>query len=157
MNDELRVPTVPLISEVVLVDGRRWKGRVFLPAAAPSHEGPTRAEEWMNEAQAFFPFVADGEERPFLLNKREVVVVSVEAKADAGDVIEGAESLAHRIVVEAAGERLQGTIVIEMPEGHARLLDHVNRPEPFLTLRAGDRHHLVQKKRITRIIEIQED
>jgi hypothetical protein len=157
MNDELRVPTVPLVCEVVLADGRRWSGRVFLPAGALSHEGPTRAEEWMNEAHAFFPFVADGEERPFLLNKREVAVVSVEAAADAGDVVEGTDSLVSRIIVECAGERLEGSIVIEMPEGHARLLDYANRPEPFLTLRDGARHHLVQKKRITRILEIQED
>ncbi len=157
MHDEFRVPTVPLVCEVTLADGRRWKGRVFLPAAALSHDGPTRAEEWMNDTRAFFPFVADGEAKPFFVNKRDIVVVSVEAAADAGDILEGAESHVCRIVVEALGERLEGTVVIEMPEEHARLLDHVNRPEPFLTLRDDLRHHLVQKKRITRIIEIQED
>jgi hypothetical protein len=157
MNDQLRVPTVPLVSEVVCADGRRWKGRIFLPAAALTHDGPARAEEWINEALPFFPFLADGDERAFLLNKREIVVVSVEAAADAGDVLEGSSSPARRILVEAEGERLQGTIVIEMPEDHARPVDYLNRPEPFLTLRDGDRHHLVQKKRITRIVEIQED
>jgi hypothetical protein len=157
MNDQLRVPTIPLECEVACADGRRWKGRVFLPATAQSHDGPTRAEEWINEAAPFFPFLADEESTVFLLNKREIVAITVEADADAGDIVEGSQSPTRRILVEAEGERLQGTIIIEMPDDHARPLDFLNRTEPFLTLRDGHRHHLVQKKRITRILEVQED
>jgi hypothetical protein len=44
-----------------------------------------------------------------------------------------------------------------MPEEHRRVLDYLNRPGRFLTLRDGDRHHLVQKNRITRVQETREE
>jgi hypothetical protein len=157
VNELLRLPTIAFDAEVVCADGRRWQGQVFLPAAAATHEGPARAEEWMNDTAPFFPFLATGEARPFLLNKREIVVLTVEAAADAGGAMEDTGPVTRRIVVEAEDERLQGVVRIEMPEAHARALDFLNRPEPFITLRDGDRHHLVQKKRITRIVENQEE
>jgi hypothetical protein len=43
-----------------------------------------------------------------------------------------------------------------MPEGHQRVLDYLNRPDPFLIVRDGDREHLVRKQRITRVIEPRE-
>ena len=43
-----------------------------------------------------------------------------------------------------------------MPEHHSRVLDYLNRPGAFLTLREKDRHHLVAKGRITRVTESRE-
>ena len=40
--------------------GRLARGRIFLPAAASHHNGPMRADEWMNEPTPFFPFLPDG-------------------------------------------------------------------------------------------------
>ena len=40
-----------------------------------------------------------------------------------------------------------------MPSNHARVLDLLNRPGAFLTVRDGERHHLVAKARITRVSE----
>jgi hypothetical protein len=48
-------------------------------------------------------------------------------------------------------------MVVTMPEGHSRVLDYLNRPQRFLTLREGERHHLIQKERITRVLEIAEE
>jgi hypothetical protein len=157
VNDQLRVPTVAFSADVVCADGRCWTGQVFLPAAAPTHEGPARADEWMNDASPFFPFLATGESRAFLLNKREIVVLTVSASADAAGTIEPVGLLSRRVLIEAEDQRLEGSILIEMPDDHARPLDYLNRNEPFLTLRDGDRHHLIQKKRITRIVEIPEE
>ena len=42
---------------------------------------------------------------------------------------------------------------IEMPQSQSRVLDHLNRGEAFLTLRDGQRHHLIRKQRITRVFE----
>ena len=44
-----------------------------------------------------------------------------------------------------------------MPGTHSRVLDWANRPERFMVLQDGERHHLVQKERITRIIEVREE
>lgn len=155
---DLRVPTIALPAEVLTVDGRTATGRIFVPASAHNHDGPMRAEEWMNEAADFFPFLADDAEAPVLLNRHEVQVLTVPAHADAGDVIEGGGGvLQPEVVIDCRGRLLTGTIVIDMPEEHRRLLDVLNRPGRFLTLRDGARHHLVQKNRITRVQETRKE
>jgi hypothetical protein len=153
---ELRVPTVAFPAEVVCADGRMFVGRIFVPAAASRHAGAMRAEEWMNEANAFFPFLPDDSRTSVLLNKQELLVLSVSESADQGDLEEDVEVLARRVAVECGDRRLEGTLMIEMPEAQSRVLDFLNRPETFLTLREGDRHHLVRKSRITRVVELSE-
>ena len=155
---DLKVPTIALPAEVLTVDGRTAMGRIFVPASAHNHDGPMRAEEWMNEPTDFFPFLADDAETPVLLNRHEVQVLTVPAHADAGDVIEGEGGPAEpQVVVDCRGRLLSGTIVIDMPEEHRRVLDVLNRPGRFLTLRDGARHHLVQKDRITRVQETRKE
>lgn len=148
---------VVLQAEVECADGRKFVGRIFIPAASPKHSGPTRSEEWMNEGSWFFPFLPDNAEAPVLLNKREVLVLTVPAAASFGEIPEGADNPVRRVAVEAEERRLEGTLIIDMPENHSRVLDYLNRPETFLTLRDGDVHHLIQKERITRVIEIREE
>jgi hypothetical protein len=154
---ELRVPTVVLLADVQCADGRRFRGRIFIPAASARHPGPTRPEEWLNDPAPFFPFHPDDAEAPVLMNKREILVISVPAVADAGDIPEGSDSPIRRVALEAETRRLEGYLVIDMPHGQLRVLDYLNRGETFVTLRDGDTHHLVQKKRITRVIEFREE
>ena len=149
---ELRVPTVALDAEVLCADGRSFRGRIFVPTTASRHSGPTRPEEWMNDPATFFPFLPDDATVPVILNKREVVAIAVPAEADAGEVPED-EVETRRVSVETEGRRFTGVLAIEMPEGRSRILDVLNRPEVFLTLRDGDRHQLIQKRRIVRVIE----
>jgi len=155
MNELLRVPTVERHIDVECADGRRFQGRIFIPVASPFHEGPTRIEEWINETPWFFPFLPDAGD-PCLLNKRELLVLTVEDPAE-GTPDEIAESLVRRVKVEAESRRLEGQLLLDMPENHLRVLDYVNRAESFLALRDGATLHLVQKERITRIIEVREE
>jgi hypothetical protein len=150
---ELRVPTVALPAEVLCADGRRFSGRIFVPAVAARHGGPMRPEEWMNEPTPFFPFLPDEAQAPVILNKHEVVVISVPAAADDLDVPADAAPLERRVVLECGYRQLAGTLRIDMPANQSRVLDYLNRFEIFLTLRDGERHHLVQKHRITRVME----
>jgi len=152
----LRVPTVALDAEVLCADGRTFLGRIFVPPSASHHEGATRPEEWMNEETRFFPFLPDKAVVPIILNKNEILILSVPAVADAGDVPEGAMLAERRVAVVVGGRRILGKIVLDMPENHCRVLDYLNRGERFLTLRDGDRHHLIQKARITRVEEARE-
>ena len=153
----LRVPTVALDAEVLCADGRTFLGRIFVPPSASHHEGATRPEEWMNDGTAFFPFLPDKAVVPIILNKSEILILSVPAVADAGDVPEGVTLAERRVAVVVGGRRILGKIVLDMPENHCRVLDYLNRAERFLNLRDGDRHHLVQKARITRVEEARED
>src|SRR5688500_17861528 len=98
---EYRVPTTAFHVEILSADGRTFLGRVFVPDVAPTHRGPTRAAEWMNESAPFFPFLpADGSDS-VLLNRSEVLVCTVAAEADADlDDPEGAGARRRRVVVE---------------------------------------------------------
>jgi hypothetical protein len=152
---ELRVPTVALDAEVLCTDGRRFRGRIFVPTTASRHTGPTRPEEWMNDAAPFFPFLPDEAEVPMILNKREVIAIAVPAEADAAEIPDSVVAL-RRVTVDTADRSFTGTVAIDMPEGRTRLLDVLNRPEFFLTLRDGERHQLIQKRRIVRVLELRE-
>jgi hypothetical protein len=154
---ELRVPTVALAAEVLCADGRSFLGRIFVPAAAYRHSGPIRAEEWMNEAPLFFPFLPDDAKAPVILCKAQVLVMSVRSEADQGDLPAEVQRLEKRVLVECGGRVLEGLLEIDMPVHKCRVLDYVNRPQAFITLRDGDRHHLVHKAHITRVVEAHEE
>ncbi len=150
------MPTVALNAEVLCGDDRTFLGRIFVPAAASGHAGAMRPEEWMNETSDFFPFLPDDAAEPVILNRREILILSVPASADADEVLEEASNPKRRVTIECGGRRLEGQIVIDMPQNLMRVLDYLNRPGGFLTLRDGERHHLIRKGRITRVLEHRE-
>jgi hypothetical protein len=151
---DFQVPRLLRHAEVLGTDGRLVRGRVFLPAAAQTHGGAMRAEEWMNEPAAFFPFLPDGEGTPVILNKDRLVVVTVQASADQDSTLEQVATPVRRVAIECGAVRFEGDVVIDMPANHSRVLDLLNRPGAFLTVRSGDVHHLVRKSRITRVREM---
>jgi len=154
--NEFRVPTHATAAEVRCGDGRVFVGRIFIPPSSSHHSGSMRPEDWMNETGPFFAFLADDAKATVLLNKQEVAVLSVAPSQDEDAQAEDAELPTHRIAVELAERRVEGGLVVDMPPGHRRVLDYLNRPEPFLVLRASDRWHFVRKSLITRVIEIEE-
>lgn len=153
-NHSFQVPRLLRAAEALCADGRVLRGRVFLPATAEGHPGAMRAEEWMNDAAAFFPFLPDGEGRPVILNKAQVVVVTVAASADSDDASDQVGAPLRRVSVECGAVRLEGDVLVDMPPNQSRLLDLLNRPGAFLNVRDGERHHLVRKSSITRVREL---
>ena len=152
-----RVPTTAMEAEVLCADGRTFHGRIFVPDVAATHRGPVRPAEWMNDAAPFFPFLPAEGTGAFLLNRSEVLVFTVGAESDADlDSPEGEAGLRRRVIVECRDRRFEGEIVIDMPAHLSRVLDYLNRPDPFLIVRDGGRHHLIRKARITRVIEPKE-
>jgi hypothetical protein len=146
---ELRVPTLAMTAEVTCLDGRGFRGRIFVPASSALHDGPMRAAEWMNGGGQFFPFLPDEADVPEILNKKEILVVSVKDEGSGEPV-----DIVRRVVVECGARRLEGTVFIDMPTQNQRVLDYLNRADPFLALYEADQVHLVQKHNITRVIEV---
>ncbi len=128
-----------------------------MPASASRHSGAMRAEEWLDEAADFFPFLADGASASVILNKRQVLVVSVPA-AGQGDEPKTTDAAGtrRRVKVRCGEHDFEGTVLIEMPESQSRVLDHLNRPGRFLGLWDGQRHRLIHKDHITRVQENRE-
>ena len=151
--DELRIPTVTLAADVVFSDGRQFPGKLFVPASAPRHAGPARPSEWLNEPAEFFAFLPDDSSEPIMVNKGEVLFVSVSAEANDVGSNDEVETTRPTVEVECAGRRLEGHLAIDMPAGQTRVLDYLNRAERFLTLRNGRRHYLLRKSGITRVFD----
>ena len=155
---ELKVPTRSLPVVVTTAEGRSVAGQVFMPTTASRHAGPMRPEEWINEASFFFPFLPEGSAGgPMLLNKSQVAIISLTAGSEEQDAGVADAVLKRRVIVECGARRLEGMLRIEMPIHHSRVLDHLNRPEPFMVLREGDRDHLIQKQHVTKVIEVREE
>jgi hypothetical protein len=150
---DYQIPRLLRAAELLVADGRVLRGRVFLPATAASHAGAMRAEEWMNDPLPFFPFLPDGEGSPVILNKEQLVVITVAASADKDETLDEVGAPVRHVSVECGAVRLEGEVVVDMPANHSRVLDLLNRPGAFLNLRDGERHHLIAKARITRVSE----
>jgi hypothetical protein len=151
---ELRVPTVALDAEIVCADGTWFVGRIFLPAASSHHSGDMRPDEWMNDNIPFFPFLPANGTAAIILNKSEVVVLSVVAEPPPAEAT--LDSPRRNVQVECRDRIVKGFVIIDMPEGHQRVLDYLNGPAQFLIVLDGDREHLVRKSRITRVVETRE-
>jgi len=147
-----RVPRLLRAADVLFTDGRRYRGRVFLPATAEAHAGAMRVDEWLDEPGSFFPFLPDGEGRPVVLNKDQIVVLMVPSAGETEHP--HAATLPRRtVLVECGGLQVAGEVLIDMPADHLRVLDLLNRPSRFIEIRDGDRRHFVSKARITRVTE----
>ncbi len=149
-----QVPRLLRAADVLFTDGRRYRGRVFLPATAESHVGAMRVDEWVEEPASFFPFLPDGEGRPVILNKDQLVVLTVPGIGDPDDAHEAAPSVPRRLVlVECGPLQVAGEVVLDLPADRLRVLDLLNRAGRFLEVREGERRHFVRKSRITRVTE----
>ncbi len=151
---ELRVPTVTVDVDIVYADGNELSGRIFLPALASRHEGPTRADEWINDRVPFFPLVMEQQEGAVLLNKDRVVVLTVHGmhpESAPSDMIPTA-----LVRVICAGHEYAGMFQIELPEGRMRVQDYLNQPQRFIALYEGERCHLIRRIFIDRVVEIRE-
>jgi hypothetical protein len=151
---ELRIPTNALEAEVLCADGRTFQGRVFVPVLSSMHRGSMRPAEWMNEVNPFFAFLPSDGTASFILNRHEVLVLTVAAVPDPEEDAELTEAaLRRRVIVECRDRRYEGEVIIDMPPHLSRVTDYLNRPDPFLIVRDGERQHLIRKARITRVIE----
>jgi hypothetical protein len=152
---QLSVPTVELEAEVLMADGRRLLGKVFLPSGAPRHSGAERPQEWIDDGRSFLPFLPQGGASAVLLNKQTLISLTVAAQSDQSDAPEPGSG--HEVLVSLGSLELRGWLRVDLPAHQNRVLDLLNAPETFLLLIDGDRHHLVRKSAILHVVQIRRD
>jgi len=153
MSGELRVPVAALPAVVALASGASMSGRIYVPAVASRHGGPTRPVEWINDGPAFFPFLPDEADRPVLLNKAAVLALTVPAWSDEPDPDEVVPAPQREVVVECGAATFRGRVALDLPAHQGRLLDVLNLAAGFLTVCDGGSHHLVNKRHVVRVVE----
>jgi hypothetical protein len=126
-----------------------------MAALSAIHAGPMTPQEWINSPPAFFPFRQENE-TTILVNKHQVLAMSVAAPPAADQQTWETAGLVRRAVVEAGGKRFEGDVLIDMPENQRRLVDYLNRGESFLCLVDGESYVLVRKELVARAFEVEE-
>ena len=131
--NQYRVAKEVLPVRLLLVDGSRLEGTLFLAPKSPFHSGPQTAGELMTEGGRTLPF-QDPEGRFLLVGKAGVAAVLVPIQSPVED------ELLDRIPVAvqlAGNHRLQGHYLAEKGAGE-RLSDALNADEVWFRLECPD-------------------
>lgn len=149
---DLSVPIQQITVDVLQSSGQLVRGDIFLPSVAQRHEGGMRPDEWLNQPSLFFPFRESGTTSTVLLNKAQIVAVTVPMDVEERPIPIHLERTIS-VTVDCGGSRFAGLVRVDMPATNSRVLDYLNRPGTFLEVVDGERCHLVQKTFITKVLE----
>lgn len=138
-----------------MIGGERLDGEVFLNRVSRFRSAPQGPAEFLNEPEPFFALaLADG--RTILVARERVESVT----ADLGDDLSDdpvAGVIPHPVAVTitvASGAVVRGTMAIDAPPSHARLLDFLNtNHERFLRVADAGRVILVNRQAIDHVHE----
>lgn len=149
--DELRIPKRRVPVDVVLPGGVTRNVLVFLSEAAPGHEGPERLSDLLNGSDAFIPAQeANGGGMTFL-HRTSIAVARVAAEFDL-DAASFTPETEHEVEIALAdGSHLCGRVRYSLPPERARLVDFLNRAEPFFRLVERDAVALVGRAHVARV------
>lgn len=163
MSDRYQVPKHRARLRIRTTGGGDEWVHVFLGELAETHLGPERPGDVFNAGHAFV-VVQDEEKRTSFIRCDDVWTVSITEAADVEEDLAGADPLVGDLDTEARlavvledGSRLEGRVRYQLPESHGRVLDFLNEESPFLTLFGDERILLVNKRRIARAFELDEE
>jgi hypothetical protein len=146
--EKVRCPVI-----IVLTDGRRIDGDIFLNPVSRFRPDPQDPVEFLNEADAYFALVPAGE--PTVLVAKENATY-VEAPLEFCDTSRDDAALGVRVEVTVIGHGGRtGYIFPETPAGRGRLLDYLNSYRTrFLPLFEQERLTLVNRYAIAFVREL---
>jgi hypothetical protein len=148
---DLRVPKREVEVEVMLPGGQARRISVFLAEGAPNRPGPERLSDLLNGSASFIPARDASTGTMTFLNRASIAVARLPAGDEPAD-----ESFTipteHEVEITLAdGTRLAGLVAYVAPASHDRLVDFLNRPEPFLRLLEEGRVALVGRAHVARV------
>lgn len=151
----MRVRKDPLEVELALAGRPPRRVELYLAEHASHAFVRQRVLDLLEQPDSFLPAcdVETGEWESF--NAHAVVWIGI-ARPSADAEGSGDQLYEHRKFVRMAfsgGGALEGEVLYSAPDGEARLVDYLNRPEQFLRLWDGDRLFLVNKHWVLRIVE----
>lgn len=155
---DLRVPTLRQAVTITCTDGRTFAGHIFLPSQSSRAHGPMTPEEWSDTVPPFFPFRARDAACSTIFSLDAVVAFTLpvdERMTEAGADAFGFALPVFHVTVDARGATFDGLVTIDMPPDRQRVADWLNAPTPFFSVREGGSHHLIQKRHVTRVVELE--
>ena len=150
--DELRVPKRRVPVDVVLPGGAGRSVFVFLSEAAASHDGQERLSDLLNGSDSFIPALETNGGGMTFLHRTSIAVARVASEFEPDDG--GGFTIPTEHEVEIAltdGSQLTGLVSYVLPPERARLVDFLNRCEPFFRLLERETVALVGRAHVARV------
>lgn len=147
MTQEYQVEKVETAVTLFLAGGQSRQGVVFLSPLSLYSEGGQTLGELLREPGPFIPFV--GDDAGFvLINKAQISYLCYQPTSTGMPVL----GTPLEITVTLVNDRqLAGTLVLEAPEGKARLQDFMNSNTAYFALDCGEKVCLVNPAMIVEI------
>jgi hypothetical protein len=157
---DLRVPKRRLTVEILLLGDDPRAVEIFL---ADYHAHAWRRQEvsdLLSQEQPFLPCREVQGSTVWLVNKEALVWVRVPAPSAGPASPEAlfleADEYRQSVQIQLAGNRfLTGELRFRAPAQEARVLDHLNSPERYLSLWSEPHLFLVQKRHVQRLTELE--
>jgi hypothetical protein len=141
---EFRVEKVKRSLDVVLSNGHKMSGTVFLEPVARHHAGEQDIRELLNDDDEFFPFLVNNQLT--LLAKDQVKTATYRAPVDPTRAT--GRSVAVKVIM-SDGNVVSGSIEMEARSHANRLLDFLNAFNGrYLAVAEGTTHCLVNRRMI---------
>lgn len=149
--DDLRIPKRAVPVEVVVPGGGVRRVSVFLAEGAASHPGPERVSDLLNGSEPFIPAREEPGGAMTFLHRASIAVARVAADEEPADASYTIPTEHEVQIALADGTLLAGLVSYVAPENHGRLVDFLNRPEPFIRLLTPDGVALVGRAHVARV------
>jgi hypothetical protein len=146
---DFSIPRVSIPANLLLTDGDRRPGEIYVMERVPQHSGPETPLDMLNRPEGFFPFRPAGEGAILLVTKAHTISLSIATDAATQDPVR--LSAAKLVAVEltlVGGSTLRGFATAELPAHHSRLLDYLNDSSPFFAVSAGEEFHFVNRAHV---------
>jgi hypothetical protein len=148
-----RVEKLRRAARVVLMDGRRLDGDVFLAERTKSRAEPQEPIDLLNEDAPFFPFFLN-EQEVLLVAKEQVTRVETAAPdgESSGDMPDGAMAVEITLI---DGSTISGFVPLEKRGEQTRLLDYLNGYlKRFIPVFWGEQVCLVNRSLIASVSQL---
>lgn len=144
------LPRVSLPANLLLTDGERRLGEIYVMQRVSQHSGPETPLEMLNRSDGFFPFRPAGNGAILLVTKARTITLSVPRTATDEDPARvSAAKLVGITLTLADDSDLTGWATLELPEFHSRLLDYLNASQdPFFAVTTADEVHFVNRAHV---------
>jgi hypothetical protein len=152
---DLRVPKRAVPVEVVLPGGEARQVSVYLSEGAATHPGPERLSDLLNGSAPFIPARESGSGAMSFLHRASIAVARVPADEEPADDSFTIPTEHEVEITLVDGARLSGLVAYVAPESRERLVDFLNRTEPFFRLLERDRVALVGRAHVARVALLQ--
>lgn len=157
MSDpEFRIPkiSVPIVCNTL--QGEKISGEIFLDYLSSNAYTIDQLLDFFNADPPFIPVRTNISPRPILLQKNTIVsvdLVQMKNQLQESTSVKLAEKREAIFYLQATGP-VRGSVILELPLDHARIIDLLNQKRMFIPVQIHEKFMLLNSHHINKIEEL---